>query len=99
MLNSLRSIVQEGNAARDMKTGLAIIVSRVQPATGTQVRSVYLRNHCRDYVVMATEGLNANAVGRVRRRPGEGLVGRVVMREEPVNQEHAETHPSYQYFP
>lgn len=99
MLNSLRSIVQEVNAARDMKTALAIIVSRVKQAMGTQVCSVYLRNHSGDYVLMATDGLNTNAVGRVRLRPGEGLVGRVVMREEPVNLEHAETHPSYQYFP
>lgn len=99
MLNSLRSIVQEVNAARDMKTALAIIVSRVKQAMGTQVCSVYLRNHSGDYVLMATDGLNTNAVGKVRLRPGEGLVGRVVMREEPVNLEHAETHPSYQYFP
>ncbi len=99
MLSSLRSIVQEVNAARDMKTALAIIVSRVKQAMGTQVCSVYLRNPSGDYVLMATDGLNANAVGKVRLRPGEGLVGRVVMREEPVNLEHAETHPSYQYFP
>jgi phosphotransferase system, enzyme I, PtsP len=99
MLNSLRSIVQEVNAARDMKTALAIIVTRVKQAMGTQVCSVYLSNPQGDYVLMATDGLNANAVGKVRLRPGEGLVGRVVMREEPVNLEHAETHPSYQYFP
>ncbi|MGM8226115.1 phosphoenolpyruvate--protein phosphotransferase [Cellvibrio sp. ARAG 10.3] len=99
MLNSLRSIVQEVNAARDMKTALAIIVTRVKQAMGTQVCSVYLSNPKGDYVLMATDGLNADAVGKVRLRPGEGLVGRVVMREEPVNLEHAETHPSYQYFP
>ncbi len=99
MLNSLRSIVQEVNAARDMKTALAIIVTRVKQAMGTQVCSVYLGNPKGDYVLMATDGLNADAVGKVRLRPGEGLVGRVVMREEPVNLEHAETHPSYQYFP
>lgn len=99
MLNSLRSIVQEVNAARDLKTALAIIVSRVKQAMHTQVCSVYLADPKGAYVLMATDGLNLNAVGRVRLRPGEGLVGRVVAREEPVNLEHAETHPSYQYFP
>lgn len=99
MLNSLRSIVQEVNAARDMKTALAIIVTRVKQAMGTQVCSVYLSDTKGDYVLMATDGLNADAVSKVRLRPGEGLVGRVVMREEPVNLEHAEAHPSYQYFP
>lgn len=99
MLNSLRSIVQEVNAARDLKTALAIIVSRVKTAMKTEVCSVYLRGPEGDYVLMATEGLNADAVGRVRLKDGEGLVGRVVTREEPINLEQAETHPSYQYFP
>src|SRR5690606_2332028 len=99
MLHSLRTIVQEVNAARDMKTALAIIVTRVKEAMKTQVCSVYLRDNKSEYVLMATDGLNQNAVGRVRLRIGEGLVGRVVVREEPVNLEQAEAHPSYQYFP
>jgi phosphotransferase system enzyme I (PtsP) len=99
MLNSLRSIVQEVNAARDMKTALAIIVTRVKKAMETQVCSVYLRDAKGEYVLMATDGLNPDAVGRVRLRAGEGLVGRVVVREEPINLEQAEAHPSYQYFP
>ena len=37
MLNSLRSIVQEVNAVRDLKTALAIIVSRVKTAMKTEV--------------------------------------------------------------
>ncbi|MDR7088282.1 phosphoenolpyruvate--protein phosphotransferase [Cellvibrio fibrivorans] len=99
MLNSLRSIVLEVNAARDMKTALAIIVTRVKQVMATQVCSVYLRDAKGDYVLMATDGLNADAVGKVRLAAGEGLVGRVVVREEPINLEHAEAHPSYQYFP
>jgi phosphotransferase system enzyme I (PtsP) len=99
MLNSLRSIVLEVNAARDMKTALAIIVTRVKQVMATQVCSVYLRNAKGEYVLMATDGLNADAVGKVRLAAGEGLVGRVVVREEPINLEHAEAHPSYQYFP
>jgi phosphotransferase system enzyme I (PtsP) len=99
MLHSLRSIVQEVNAARDMKTALAIIVMRVKHAMQTQVCSVYLRDDKGEYMLMATEGLNPKAVGQVRLRRGEGLVGRVVVREEPINLEHAEAHPSYQYFP
>lgn len=99
MLNSLRSIVLEVNAARDMKTALAIIVTRVKQVMATQVCSVYLRDAKGDYVLMATDGLNPDAVGKVRLAAGDGLVGRVVVREEPINLEHAEAHPSYQYFP
>ena len=99
MLNSLRNIVQEVNAARDLKAALDIIVRRVKAAMETEVCSVYLRDGKGGYVLMATDGLNLDAVGQVRLAPEEGLVGRVVVREEPINLEHAETHPKYQYFP
>lgn len=99
MLNSLRSIVQEVNAARDLKKALAIIVTRVKKTCETQVCSVYLRNPEGDYVLMATDGLKREAVGKVKLRADQGLVGRVVTREEPVNLDNAEAHPAYQYFP
>ncbi|UTA48113.1 phosphoenolpyruvate--protein phosphotransferase [Simiduia sp. 21SJ11W-1] len=99
MLNSLRNIVQEVNAARDLQSALNIIVARIKAAMHTQVCSVYLRNDQRQYVLMATDGLHPKAVGKVSLKSEEGLVGRVVSREEPLNLEHAETHPSYQYFP
>jgi phosphotransferase system enzyme I (PtsP) len=99
MLNSLRNIVQEVNAARDLPSALGIIVTSVKNAMRTHVCSVYMRDDEGGYVLMATDGLNQNAVGRVRLSAGEGLVGRVVVREEPINLEQAEAHPSYQYFP
>lgn len=99
MLNSLRNIVQEVNAARDLNSALGIIVSSVKSAMRTHVCSVYLRDAGGGYVLMATDGLNQSAVGNVRLAPGEGLVGRVVAREEPINLEQAEAHPNYQYFP
>lgn len=99
MLSDLRSIVQEVNTARDMKAALEIIVQRVKEVMQTQVCSVYLRDAIGDYVLMATDGLNPSSVGSVRLAAGEGLVGRVVVREEPINLDQAEAHPSYQYFP
>ncbi|MGL6160009.1 phosphoenolpyruvate--protein phosphotransferase [Microbulbifer sp.] len=100
MLGSLRSIVQEVNAARDLHAVLDIIVRRVREVMHTRVCSVYLRDKkSGNYVLMATQGLNPDAVGKVRLAPGEGLVGNVVTREEPLNLEQAEAHPAYQYFP
>ncbi|WP_250461137.1 phosphoenolpyruvate--protein phosphotransferase [Microbulbifer litoralis] len=100
MLGSLRSIVQEVNAARDLPAVLDIIVRRVRDVMHTRVCSVYLRDKQSDsYVLMATRGLNQDAVGKVHMVPGEGLVGNVVTREEPINLERAESHPAYQYFP
>ena len=98
MLNSLRSIVQEVNAARDLRSALSIIVHRVRAVMVTEVCSAYLRDGNGQYVLMATEGLNESAVGQVSLAVGEGLVGHVVSRAEPLNLELATAHPKYAYF-
>lgn len=99
MLNSLRSIVQEVNAASDLNSVLEIIVSRVKQAMKTEVCSIYLRDNQSQFVLMATEGLNKGALRRVKLPLNEGLVGHVAAREEPLNLDDAESHPRYQYFP
>ncbi|MCU9948062.1 MULTISPECIES: phosphoenolpyruvate--protein phosphotransferase [unclassified Pseudomonas] len=99
MLNTLRKIVQEVNAAKDLKAALAIIVLRVKEAMGSQVCSVYLLDpESNRFVLMATEGLNKRSIGKVSMAPNEGLVGLVGTREEPLNLEHAADHPRYRYF-
>ncbi|MDX1297782.1 MAG: phosphoenolpyruvate--protein phosphotransferase [Pseudomonas sp.] len=99
MLNTLRKIVQEVNAAKDLKAALGIIVQRVREAMGSQVCSVYLMDpETNRFVLMATEGLNKRAIGKVSMAPNEGLVGLVGTREEPLNLEHASEHPRYRYF-
>ncbi|MFP6848456.1 MAG: phosphoenolpyruvate--protein phosphotransferase [Pseudomonas sp.] len=99
MLNTLRKIVQEVNAAKDLKAALGIIVQRVREAMGTQVCSVYLLDpETNRFVLMASEGLNKKSIGKVSMAPNEGLVGLVGTREEPLNLEHASEHPRYRYF-
>ncbi|MFK8040955.1 phosphoenolpyruvate--protein phosphotransferase [Congregibacter sp.] len=100
MLEVLRNIVLEVNGAESLDEVLGIIVSRVRMAMGTEVCSVYIRgrNETR-YVFRATEGLNASQVGNLSLAPGEGLVGLVAEREEPVNLEDAELHPNFQLLP
>ena len=100
MLSILRNIVQEVNAARDLQEALRIIVSRVQEAMGTEVCSVYLLDPASNrYILMATEGLYQESVGKVSMGHSEGLVGLVGAREEPINLEDAPSHPRYRYFP
>lgn len=99
MLNSLRSIVQEVNSARDLQSVLRIIVTRVKGAMSTEVCSVYLRDQNKRYTLMASDGLNEAAIGQVGLALNEGLVGMVAAREEPVNLDRADAHPKFQYFP
>ncbi|TWI52276.1 phosphotransferase system enzyme I (PtsP) [Pseudomonas duriflava] len=99
MLNTLRKVVQEVNAAKDLKSALSIIVQRVRAAMGTQVCSVYLLDpETNRFVLMASEGLNKRSIGRVSMAPNEGLVGLVGTREEPLNLEDASSHPRFRYF-
>jgi len=98
MLDILRRIIQEVNAARDLEAALSIIVKRTLEAMGTQVCSVYLLDETNEqYLFMATQGLNQAAVGKVRLGLTEGLVGLVGDRAEPVNLDDAPSHPNYQY--
>jgi phosphotransferase system, enzyme I, PtsP len=100
MLETLRNIVQQVNAAPSLTDALQIIVHRVREAMGTEVCSVFMRDQTTGrYVFCATEGLNQDQVGRASLAAGEGLVGLVAEREEPVNLDDAERHPSFQFLP
>lgn len=99
MLDQLRRIVQKVSAAKDLQSALNIIVNRVRESLSTQVCSVYLLDsdiNC--HVLMASEGLNEEAVGHVSLELGEGLVGLVAKHAEPINLQDAPLHPSYHYL-
>lgn len=99
MLEELRSIVQEVNTAKDLQSALDVIVNRVREALGTQVCSIYLLDndfHC--HVLMASEGLKKEAIGRVSLEIGEGLVGLVAKHAEPVNLRDAPLHPNFRFL-
>ena len=84
MLASLRTIVQEVNSARSLPEVLAIIVKEVRGAMNAGVCSVYLFDDAdQRYVLMATEGLRQESIGKVRLAMREGLVGLVAVKEEP----------------
>lgn len=99
MLEQLRGIVQEVNAAKDLQSALDIIVHRVRLALETQVCSVYLLDSdLNSHVLMASEGLQKAAVGHVSLEVGEGLVGLVAKHAEPINLRDASLHPSFHYL-
>lgn len=98
MLNLLRTIVQEVNAAEDLSSAMNIIVSRTRVNMDTQVCSIYLADDFDQFVLCATDGLNQAAVGSVKMARNQGLVGHVATRGEPANIDHAEQHPAYHYF-
>lgn len=99
MLDVLRRIIQEVNSARSLDAALSTMVRRIRKAMRTDVCSFYLFDAEQDaLVLMETIGLRTQAVGRVALPLGEGLVGIVARREEPLNLEDAQAHPGFRYF-
>ena len=100
ILESLRKIVQEANSAKNFDEVLNVIVRQVKNTMDTSVCSVYLYNHKDDnYVLMASDGLNPDAVGVVRLPSGKGLIGLVASRAEPINLKEASAHPRFAFRP
>lgn len=96
MLDVLRRVTQEVNAAKDLASALDIIVERVETAMSTEVVSVYLLDtERREFVLRANRGLNQEAVGKVSLAFDEGLVGLVGQRAEPINLKDAAAHPQF----
>lgn len=100
MLDILRSIVQEVSSVTVLNDALKVVVARIREAMKTEVCSVYLFDpEQKRYVLMATEGLKQEAVGKVTLASSQGLVGLVGAREEPLNIDNAPKHPRFQFVP
>lgn len=100
MLNTLRRIVQQVNQAAELDDALNLLVAETKQAMATDCCSVYLADYTNQcFELMATDGLDRSAVGRVALSFAEGLVGLVGQREEPINVADAPSHPRFKYFP
>jgi len=96
----LRSIVQEVDAAKNLKAALNVVVKRVQDSLKTSACAIYLLDSEKNRLVLrAVDGLKSDAIDRVSLKPSEGLVGLVCSRAEPINLENAAEHKNFQYFP
>ena len=96
MLKHLRHIVQEVNACDDFKEAMRILVHRVRETMATQACSIFLLDGSKEhYILMASDGLNSDMIGRLRLQQDQGLVGLVGQRVEPLNISNAPSHPHF----
>lgn len=96
MLKLLRRIVQEISTAPTFAQALQIMVEQIRDAVDTQACSIFLIDRSQQkYVLMATDGLNPDSVGRLQFQLNEGLIGLVGERKEPLNLEDAPSHPRF----
>src|SRR3569832_265437 len=92
----LREIMAEPASAQ---TRLDKLVAVIAVNMVAEVCSIYLRRAGKILELFATEGLNRSAVHNTRMREGEGLVGLVAARAEPVNLSDAPADPHFSYRP
>ncbi len=87
------------SGAHDIQNFLQKTVELVAGHLSATVSSIYLYDDQTEEIVLrATVGLNPEAVGRIRMRPGEGLVGTVMITQEPVCEGAAGQNPAFKYF-
>jgi phosphotransferase system, enzyme I, PtsP len=101
-LNLLCDIGELANliiGSADVQGFLQQAVEMVAHHLKADVGSIYLYDDTtRDLVLQATMGLNPSAVGRVKMKSGEGLVGKTFESLQPICEEYASRHPDFKYF-
>jgi len=96
LLGRLKEVLAEpaeGQARLDRIVGL------IGEEMETPVCSIYLFRDSETLELCATRGLNPEAVHKTRMRLGEGLVGRVAEKAQPVNTADAPAAPGFRYMP
>ena len=99
VLDALRRITHELNSATSLDGALDIVVHRVKECLAVDVCSVYLVDASgANCTLMATDGLDPKAIGRIQFGHREGLVGMVVESGQPLSTTNA-AHPRFRLFP
>ena len=86
-------------ASEDIENFLQRTAEMIARQMDADVCSIYLYDEIStDLVLNATIGLNPAAIGNVRMKIGEGLVGTTLAKLEPLNEGCARRHPEFKYF-
>ena len=86
MLKLLRKIVQEVNAADNIKIALQLMAERITGTNAIDACSLFLLDEeVNEYVLVASTGCPLKQIGKLRFKLGESLVGLVGERGEPIN--------------
>lgn len=76
------------------------VVERIASHMDSDVCSVYLLDETTGTLVLrASRGLEADSVGRVSLKLGEGITGAAVKELRPIREARASRNPAYKYFP
>ncbi|MCK4708449.1 MAG: GAF domain-containing protein, partial [Gammaproteobacteria bacterium] len=100
LIHTLQKLVNKVDHAPDIQQALEIIVENLIDALKIDTCSIFINspNEEDHLVLMANRGLNEGIVGQIKLKMGEGLVGMVAEKAEPVRLDDAHTHKNFVYF-
>ena len=100
MLKTLKRIIQEAQAYTHAQEALGYVVHSVCEALHADACSIFLVDEeAGEYVLTATDGLNPDMVGLARIKLGDGIIGLIGEREEPINIDNASENEHYYILP
>lgn len=97
-LKTLSTIAQILEKSHPSENPLAHIAAMIRQQMNVDVCSLYLL-HNKTLILVATDGLDPHAVGKVRMGIHEGLTGLAVQKLQPVLVNEVTLHERYKYFP
>ncbi|MCP4187291.1 MAG: phosphoenolpyruvate--protein phosphotransferase [Gammaproteobacteria bacterium] len=97
MIHRLQRIVQEVSRSPDVQHALDLIAVRLLRDLVANACTIFLTTNEDPplLVLKASHGLNPSYIDKIQRRFGEGLVGLVAQRSEPINLIKAEAHKDF----
>ncbi len=100
LIHTLQKIVKQVDQAPDIQHALDIIVENLVDTANIDICSIFINLHDdrENLLLMANRGLQAGIVNKIKLQMGEGLVGMVAEKAEPVRLEDALQHKNFVHF-
>ncbi len=100
LIHTLQKLVKKVDHAPDIQQALEIIVENLIDALKIDACSIFINSPNQEdhLVLMANRGLNEGVVGQIKLKMGQGLVGMVAEKAEPIRLNDAHTHKKYVFF-
>jgi phosphotransferase system enzyme I (PtsP) len=96
LLRRLREVMAQRESAQARLDKVVVLIASNMVA---EVCSLYLRRRDASLELVATEGLNPEAVHNTHLKRGEGLVGLIAEQAEAMQFPDAQAHPAFSYHP
>ena len=100
MLSQLRYILEQVGDAKSLTGAMNSLVQQTRQTMGVDCCSLYVTDDkMRQLNLIASEGLAHRAIGSAHLKFGEGIVGLIHEKGEPINLANISRHPHYKYLP